>query len=428
MNKNDLMNLDQFTKTLLAIIDYEAIVSEGSAVISVDAEFGMGKTFFLEKFKEFLDKKNKKSFKINSWESDFYNNPLIAILCELIDFSEKDNKYGGLTKQFREVLKIAGNLSLSCVDQLIKKKVDVSLKKAIEDATPKPAKDLLILENFRSHKKILNDLKKVFNDHLKNEQLIILVDELDRTCPAYAVEFLEALKHFFDIKNLIFVLAVNKKQLKASVQCLYGEINFDEYYRKFSSQTISLPYLEENLKNYITRKSEEIFTKFDRKLGFDKNNIHGSTYTVRAVIEHLTINLKISLRLLNDFFKDMVVFLNNEEDIKCNFHTLIFFVIYKIFSLQNSQFGEKFLSPNFSYEDFEKFCKDNNLQDSERLNLVKIYVILGISKDRTMSEEIFKKYEINHTSIDSIFNNFRYDVSLTDIAKKVAIGKNIFQN
>ena len=251
MNKYDLMNLNQFGKDLLTIIDAEAIINEGSAVISLNAEFGMGKSFFLDKFKEFLTTKDKKCLKINSWESDFYKNPLIAILCELIDFFEEVEKHGSITKQFKEILKIASKLFFSLADQVIEDATNVSVTKAVKDAIPKPSKDLLILENFRSQKNILKELKKVFNEYLKDNQLIILVDELDRTRPEYAVEFLKALKHFFDIKNLIFVLAVNKKQLKASVQCLYGDINFDEYYRKFSSQTISLPYLEENLKNYI---------------------------------------------------------------------------------------------------------------------------------------------------------------------------------
>ena len=425
------MNLDQFEKNLLAIIDTEAIINEGSAVISLDAEFGMGKSFFLEEFKDFLTTKNKKCLKINSWESDFYKNPLIAILCELIDFFEEVEKDESITKKVKEILKNVSKLFFSLADQaiefadqVIEDETGVSVTKAVKDAT-KPSKDLLILENFRSHKNILNDLKKVFNEYLKDNQLIILVDELDRTRPAYAVEFLEALKHFFDIKNLIFVLAVNKKQLKASVQCLYGDINFDEYYRKFSSQTISLPYLEENLKNYITKKSDEIFNKFSGNIGFDKDNIQ-TTNTARSVIEYLTINLKISLRLLNDFFKDLVVFLNNEKGIKIGFESLMCFIIYKIFSLKNSEFGEKILTPNFNYEDFLKFCKDNNIsQDCNEFNTTAIFLVLGISENQTVAEEIFEKYKINNRLgiKKSLFNSF----SLRSIANEVAIGKNILE-
>lgn len=52
--------------------------------------------------------------------------------------------------------------------------------------------------------------------------LIIFIDELDRCRPDYAIEFLEIVKHFFDVQNIIFVLGIDLGQLQYSARSLYG--------------------------------------------------------------------------------------------------------------------------------------------------------------------------------------------------------------
>ena len=65
---------------------------------------------------------------------------------------------------------------------------------------------------------------------------------MDRTRPDYAVSFLEDMKHFFDIENVVFLFAVNRNQIETTVQCLYGkDLDFGGYYRKFFKQEIDLP-------------------------------------------------------------------------------------------------------------------------------------------------------------------------------------------
>ena len=52
--------------------------------------------------------------------------------------------------------------------------------------------------------------------------LVIVIDELDRCRPSYAVELLEAAKHIFAVDHVVFVLAVNRSELAHSVRALYG--------------------------------------------------------------------------------------------------------------------------------------------------------------------------------------------------------------
>ncbi|MGZ8364256.1 MAG: KAP family P-loop NTPase fold protein [Caulobacteraceae bacterium] len=51
----------------------------------------------------------------------------------------------------------------------------------------------------------------------------VLIDELDRCRPTYAIELLEQVKHLFDIDNTIFVIATDGDQLAHSISAVYGE-------------------------------------------------------------------------------------------------------------------------------------------------------------------------------------------------------------
>ena len=52
----------------------------------------------------------------------------------------------------------------------------------------------------------------------ENRPLMVMIDELDRCRPSYAVELLEVAKHLFSVDRIVFVLAVNCDQLAHSVK------------------------------------------------------------------------------------------------------------------------------------------------------------------------------------------------------------------
>ena len=89
---------------------------------------------------------------------------------------------------------------------------------------------------------MVTKIKEAVKEHTKDKKLFIIVDELDRARPDYAVHFLEDMKHFFDIENIIFLIAVNREQIEMTCKCLYGEnLDFEGYYRKFFKMEIDLP-------------------------------------------------------------------------------------------------------------------------------------------------------------------------------------------
>ena len=75
-----------------------------------------------------------------------------------------------------------------------------------------------------------------------DKPLVLIVDELDRCKPTYAVDMLETVKHVFDVKNVLFVLTVNRAQLDRSAAVLYGSASDPEsYFSRFFDVDLSLP-------------------------------------------------------------------------------------------------------------------------------------------------------------------------------------------
>lgn len=72
----------------------------------------------------------------------------------------------------------------------------------------------------------------------KKAPFFVLVDELDRCRPSYAVHLLERIKHLFEVDGVAFVFATNSQQLQHSIAGAYGQ-GFDgfTYLKRFFDRT-----------------------------------------------------------------------------------------------------------------------------------------------------------------------------------------------
>jgi hypothetical protein len=103
------------------------------------------------------------------------------------------------------------------------------------------------IEAYASRKKELSDFRKdlesFVNKGIGGKPVIFFIDELDRCRPNYSVEVLEHMKHFFAVRGIVFVLAIDKEQLGHAVRGVYGseQLNSDEYLRRFIDLEDSIP-------------------------------------------------------------------------------------------------------------------------------------------------------------------------------------------
>ena len=228
---------------------------EGPGVFAIDADWGNGKTTFLRMLHRVLENDDVPVVSFNAWESDYLSDPFTAIATELTDglgeyakqsYPDAMGKIATGLKRAKAVIKAraptivrslveevpgVGKAMGEIVDGLAKSYVDERVS-AYRDARKS-------VEEFRG---ALEDIARSVSGDREHPLLVVMIDELDRCRPSYAVELLEVAKHLFSVDGVVFVIAVNRAELAHSVQALYGS-GFDAkgYLGRFFDVDFHLP-------------------------------------------------------------------------------------------------------------------------------------------------------------------------------------------
>ena len=246
--KNDLLDRKKSIDVLTNIV--RSI--DGPCTLAIDAPWGAGKTTFIRIWEQVLRNGGFPVVSFNAWETDFSNDPFVALSEELTrgleaygDDSLRD-KVGSLRKRASEVavravpgivrLVTAGILH---IDPLLEKEAGNILASFAKDRLAAHVEAQQSLQNFRT---TLQDTANTLTENNNGLPLVIVIDELDRCRPSYAVELLEIAKHLFSVDRIVFVLAVNRSELAHSVRALYGN-SFDgpDYLKRFFDLDFMLP-------------------------------------------------------------------------------------------------------------------------------------------------------------------------------------------
>ena len=252
--ENDPFKYDQLSRRKPAEILTHLVSSiEGPCVLAVDAPWGTGKTTFLKMWgKYLLNKENLLVINFNAWETDFSGNPFQALSSELTNGLKEHAK----ETAFNKFKKATGEIFKQIPPNLIK----VSTRGIVDPnqlAEEKLSEYKRKQESVQSFRKALKNVAEDLSKSRKNRPLIIVIDELDRCRPPYAVELLEVAKHLFTVENVVFVLAVNRLELENSIKVLYGN-DFDSkgYLRRFFDIDFRLPDPDRGA--FIQTKLQEI--------------------------------------------------------------------------------------------------------------------------------------------------------------------------
>lgn len=264
-----------------------------SFTISVEGRYGQGKTYFLKRFARYLSNAHPVAY-CDAWADDFTDEPLTALAATLKDalgqFHDKEKvetfltKTGTVTKIVsRGLLRRGAGLLITDSAVAALDALNVNIDEAIEDATEKigegiaddaastrfenTARKIMLdrIAQFKKGRSAIDEVKKSLRsiisslEHSKlKPPIVIIVDELDRCRPDYAISLLEQIKHLFDVPGVIFVLGMNSEQLGHSISGLYGS-NFDghSYLKRFIDRSYRMreARLEKLLKVLIRRTS-----------------------------------------------------------------------------------------------------------------------------------------------------------------------------
>lgn len=102
-------------------------------------------------------------------------------------------------------------------------------------------------------------------------RLIIFIDDLDRLAPEKAVEFLEVLKNFLDIKKCVFLLAVDYEVVTQGIKKKYGAELGEAKGKSFFDKMIQLPFAVP-ISNYDINKYLKTFLGY-LKIEQDETNL-----------------------------------------------------------------------------------------------------------------------------------------------------------
>ena len=262
--KQDFISRQPYIDLLKSIIANRSNNSSGYS-FAIDGEWGCGKTWIFTELENQLEEDPENKYLIfdyNAWQNDFYDEPLVAILSVMIEKLNHVTSQKSLYEAaIDELLRQASADLLTLVSGIVKKVTKIDAEKIIKrkngffcrikENTKLTAKDINTLVPLQhTLQEVRNNLKKLSEKF----HIILIVDELDRCLPEYAIKVLERLHHVCNEMPVIQILAINKKNLADSISSVFGK-NFynspysveltnqfaESYLQKFVDAIIPLP-------------------------------------------------------------------------------------------------------------------------------------------------------------------------------------------
>lgn len=272
----------------------------------VNAPWGMGKTLFAKALEEYCksesDKEKKvKTIYLNIWKMDVYADILVSFFGEIYkqDTKNEADDIGN------SVLKTGCSL----VKTIFEEYTGVDTTKIKESLEQIKGEKTLFVKNYEEWSKKIQELKDSF---LGESKKIIIVDELDRCRPDYAIKFLEEVKHFFDAKNTVFLFLVNKEQLASIVSNMYMSCTPNsDYFEKFYDIELNLPDVD--YKELV----EKEFRKYNSIDEYNKTNYQTDFIMNKIFIEMLMqnnqslISEKIGIRRFQKLLQEFEILKNS---------------------------------------------------------------------------------------------------------------------
>ena len=239
---NDILERQKSIEVLETLISN----SNQGLVIGVDGKWGTGKTTYLRLLSAYLNSKDYFVVDFDAWETDFTDDPFISLFAKFqTTVRESQEGMNAIAREaFQQTLEMAKNLApvliRSAVRYILKTDEDIetllsdSGEKIITAQLKEAEQGSFALSEFRT---ALTNFYEAFNASQQNERnrpLVVIIDELDRCRPPYALKLLERVKHLFAVSGVVFVLGIDKRQLENSVEAVYGRsVDAQGYLQRF---------------------------------------------------------------------------------------------------------------------------------------------------------------------------------------------------
>lgn len=315
----DSLPADTLDREKYANFLYKICAARGdnsSLVVNVNAEWGAGKTYFTKRLAKSISDFHPTIY-IDAWKEDFSDDPLLTIFSAIKEqLIGQSDKFTTLLNQTIEnigpLLKTATPIIL---EGLVKKYTGIE---NLSDLTKDLSNKLLDLHTQKSQKIIT--IKKGISRWVrfikqkdginKNLPLFIIIDELDRCRPDFAINLLEITKHIFNIPGVVFMIATDTEQLQHSIKVIYGdEFSANQYLSRFFDRRFLLP--SPKMSNLIrTHTLKEILEEYDTKRYNLVPFVRTSDDFIEncsSIFEAFNLNLRDALKIYNRLIDQFLI-------------------------------------------------------------------------------------------------------------------------
>ncbi|TWG87955.1 KAP-like P-loop domain-containing protein [Cupriavidus gilardii J11] len=259
------------------------------AVIALDAPWGEGKTWFGRHWTASLRDQGYATGWINAFEQDYVEDAFLPLAAAVLELCQRDQPgsekvKAGASAVMRALLPVGTKALINLAGRAVGVAgLADEFGEAVKEATAEAAKDGAAsvgdaaaawverrLEGWGQERATVSHFRQTLAEfaakqyEASGKPVVIVVDELDRCRPEFAVRLVERIKHFFDVPHLVFVLLMNRDQLEKAIRGVYGsETDAATYLGKFLHLSLKLPKDRTRdpkanpLRAFITRRLQE---------------------------------------------------------------------------------------------------------------------------------------------------------------------------
>lgn len=245
--KIDLLNREDFIKSVMQLLNQLSDKKKGCC-FAIEGGWGVGKTFVIEEIERKLDDMEEDRyfvFHYNCWQYDYYEEPAVAIVSAMIASIQKDK--AAINVDFDHAVKagyeFVGEKLKEIAGLYIENKIGVNLIDWINEVMnikEQGNNSLYEFDKMFNFSQTIEKVREDLQEIAKRRTIVLIVDELDRCIPQYAIKVLERLHHiFYGLENVVVIMAIDRTQLEHSVEEMFGtrkdetSIDVEKYLKKF---------------------------------------------------------------------------------------------------------------------------------------------------------------------------------------------------
>lgn len=334
----DIFQREEIAKSMCELIC--SAPADAISPVVLQGPWGSGKSTHAMRMMEHINKNYTETHKCIYWNAsscDYAADPLPFFVANLYSETASDEQKQFSKVGFKLCSSTAWAVSKELVKQAVEKKYGLDLSK-IEEVAQQEQNETeslsfrqfkFFLEEAGADKKRIDAAKELLNLARGDRELIVIIDELDRCRPDFALQMIETIKHLFTNEHCKFLLILNKQSLLDSIRNIHGlsEINAEIYLNKFIKTTLQLPHLALEYRSSIDYNSQYFFHLMSNRFKFT------TPIDLPELVLALIKNKKLQLREIEKWVKTITNLLN----------------INKINSLENTDWPALFIIVIISY-------------------------------------------------------------------------------